>query len=107
LLKSNKRGEIMKPRQRDAINRIIRFYRKRNHFNGATSVRVNVDVTDYGPVWITVKTRRSDCDENSPLAVMAEQYAFICIGPRSGITVHTANSGLSDEVKHVSFMLRL
>lgn len=92
--------------QRNTINRIIRFYRQANAYNGVTSVRATVEETDYRAVWISLETRRSDCGQYSPRAVVCRQDAHICVGPRGGITVYSASSGLESNAKHVAHMLR-
>jgi hypothetical protein len=92
--------------QRNAANRIVRFYRERNAFTKVTSTRVHLTTTEYGSIWIKVETRRSDCQKYSPRAVLTQQTAFIEIRSRGAIRVHSADSCLRDERKHVAFMLR-
>ena len=91
--------------QRKSINKIIRFYRERNLYTKVTSVRIKLKDTDYGVKWLTVTTRRSDCDKNSMRAILCEDHAFIRIGKRGGITVSSAQNGLNDHTKHVQVML--
>jgi hypothetical protein len=91
--------------QRRALNRIIRFYRDRNSYDGVTSVRCTFNNEYESFVSVTVETRRSDCDKYSPRAVICAQRAHIMVTRRGKITVHSADSGLTDERKHVARMI--
>jgi hypothetical protein len=92
--------------QRNAANRIVRFYRERNAFTKVTSTRVHLTTTEYGSIWVRVETRRSDCGKYSLRAVLCKQTAFIEIRSRGAIRVHRAESAMRDERKHIAFMLR-
>ena len=95
----------MNKSQRKAINRIIRFYRERVAYTGCTSVRLKIIETDYGHIWVYIKTRRSDCHRNSPRAILSEETASFCLGKRGAITVWNAEDGLQNVAKHVAYML--
>ena len=99
------KGKDMNKSQRKAIIRVIRYYRETNAYNGVTSVRVEVEPTDYGTYWITLKTRRSDCHPNSERALLCDQYAHISVGKRGALKVYTAQNGLSDNAEHVAHMI--
>lgn len=88
-------------RERRAVKRIIRFYRTVERYNGVTSIRFSL-VEYSGTVWITLKTRRSDCGKNSPRAILCERYLHAKIGPRGAVYVSTATWGIgNDEQRHV------
>lgn len=92
--------------QRRALKRILFFYRDRHNSSKVTSIRFKLNVTDYGAVWVTLETRRSDCSRNSPRAVICKNYLHACLGPRGRITVATADNGIGCEEKsHVAKML--
>jgi len=93
------------PPQRRAVKRIVRFYKDRNQYTGCTSIRIELDDHQYFAT-LYIKTHRSDCGRYSPRALMCDQYAGFHIGPRGGLKVTTAQSGLNDEIKHVCKMLR-
>lgn len=101
----------LKPSQKNAVRRIVKFYKDRNDYNSVTSVRydlVKCSSGDYNSIWLTVNTRRSDCEKYSPRAVICNQYGNFNIGKRGGIKVSIASNGIGDrddEKKHVSFML--
>lgn len=100
------RYPMMTPSQRQAINRIIRFYRERNRNNGVTSVRCEVKHMVF--VSLTIRTRRSDCEKHSPRQIVCEQYAHIFIGRRGRIEIADAAYGLGNrqqEQKHLRHML--
>jgi len=90
----------LNPRQRRKVRSIVRWYRERNAYNGVTSIRFIL--TDYnGTTWIRLKTRRSDCGKYSPRALVCEEYLHARIGPRGGVRVYTARSGLTSELTRV------
>ena len=96
------------PRQRRKVRRLVRWYRERNAYSGVTSVRFELyTYEDYCRLaWITLKTWRSDCGKYSPRAIVCEQYLHAMIGPRGGLTIHTARNGISrSEKTHVRKML--
>lgn len=93
----------LKPSQRRALRRIIRFYI--DNTDHVTSVRFKLKGTDYGPVWVSVKTRRSDCHPSSPRAIVLEQYAHIYIGPKGKVEVFWSQIGLTHNERFVARML--
>jgi hypothetical protein len=97
--------ESMTTAQRQAINRVVRFYRERNRYTGCTSVRVELKPATYG-TWITVRTRRSDCDQYSPRASACSQYGHLLITKRGAIRIYSAEHAHRSERSHVAFMLR-
>lgn len=95
----------LKPRQRRKLVRLVRWYRERNAYSGVTSVRFEL-VDYYGTTWITLRTRRSDCGKYSPRAIVCEQYLHARIGPRGGVKVYDARTGVRrSEKTHVQKML--
>jgi len=90
----------LNPRQRRKLRTLVRWYRERNNYSGVTSVRFLL-VDYFGTIWITLTTRRSDCGKYSPRAILCEQYLHARIGPRGGVRVYTARSGLSSELTRV------
>lgn len=95
----------LNPRQRRKLGHVVRWYRERNAYNGVTSIRFEL-VDYFGTIWITLKTRRSDCGHYSPRAIVCEQYLHARIGPRGGLKICDARNGISrTEKTHVHFML--
>ena len=94
----------IKPAQRRALKRIVRFVRDHQAFGGVTSVRFELTDCDYF-VAVVIKTRRSDCGKYSPRAILCEFRSQIFIGPRGGLTVKSADSGLRSCAPHVRRML--
>ena len=91
---------MLKPRQRRKLAHVVRWYKKENAYSGVTSIRF--ELLRYGSTtWITLRTRRSDCGKYSPRAIICEQYLHAMIGPRGGIKVYTARSGLHSELTRV------
>jgi len=90
--------------QRNAINRIIYFYRQRNCYNKVTSIKIKRE--DFGSfIAVIVRTRRSDCHEYSLRALMCDQYAHIFVGKRGGLRVMDATSGLNSEKTHIQKLI--
>lgn len=96
----------LNPMQRRAINRVIRFFRQTEAYSGCTSVRIRLNPTNYRVVWMHVTTRRSDCERYSPRALLCSWDAFIQIGKRGAIRVHSARHGLTPSEHHVARMVR-
>lgn len=94
----------MNKSQRRSINKTIRYYR--DVADDFTSVRATVEPTEYGVIWVTINTRRSDCSAYSQRAIWTRKHAFIMIGKRGAITVYQAESGIGqDQKNHVACML--
>lgn len=89
-------------RQKAKLNKIVRYYRNRNRYNGVTSVRARIDDVCAGIVAIAITTRRSDCDRYSPRQVLTAQEAYLFVGPRGGITVASARACLADEREFIA-----
>ena len=98
-------SHTLKTSERNALRRIVRFYRDRTDYSGCTSVRITITKPFDSFVSFSVKTRRSDCGEYSQRGVLTEQRASGSIGPRGGIILYQASNGLSDDTKHVAHML--
>ena len=97
--------KIINKSQRNAINRIIRFYRKKEAYNKVTSIRIELD-DSVGILSLVVRTKRSDCDQFSPRQLLCENYGHYLIGARGKIKVCTATSGIDTNDKpHVATML--
>lgn len=92
--------------QRNALNRIVRFYRERNAHTKCTSVRARIEETRYGKVWVWIETRRSDCERGSAKAAVCRQAAHILVGNRGGIEVYYASADMNEEKDHIAKMLR-
>ena len=93
----------LNPRQRRKVRQVVRWYRERNAYSGVTSIRFKLyGYEDYDKIaWITLRTWRSDCGKYSPRAIVCEQYFHAMIGPRGGLKIHTARSGMKSEVTRV------
>lgn len=90
----------LNPRQRRKVRQVVRWYRERNAYSGVTSIRIEL-INLGGLISMTLRTWRSDCGKYSPRAIVCEQYLHAIIGPRGGIKVYTARSGLSSELTSV------
>lgn len=98
-------SRTLTPGVRNALRRIIRYYRDRNNYSGCTSVRINITKPFGTFVSFHVTTFRSDCGRDSQRAILCEQDASGAIGPRGGITLYQAKHALKTEVKYVAKML--
>lgn len=94
-------SRTLKPSQRKALERIVRFYKRRNDYNEVTSVRFKLTNPYLSVISVQVCTFRSDCGRNSPRAVFTEQSAHFFLGPRGKIKVANAKYALKDETKWV------
>lgn len=93
------------PTQRKRINRIIRYFRNDERYNGVTSVRVEISKTYAYAISLVVRTRRSDCERSSPRAVYSERYTHFIITRRGEVTVCHSRRGVDDDQEHVAYML--
>lgn len=98
-------SRTLKTSERNALRRIVRFYKERNDYTGCTSVRIEITKPFGTFVCFNVRTRRSDCGKYSPRAVVCENYAAGTIGPRGGIILFNSKNGLTDDTRHVAKML--
>ena len=94
------------PTQRRKVNKIIRYFRNDERYNGVTSVRVELRKGYRYAVSLTVHTRRSDCERSSPRAVLCERYAHFTITRRGKTTLHSSYHGTRRDGEHVAYMLK-
>jgi len=81
--------------QRRALNKIVRYYRRSEAYDGVTSIRIELS-RGYGrSLYLSVVTRRSDCDKASMRAIMCEHRGLFAIGPRGKISVLSTSTGIS------------
>ncbi len=94
----------LNPRQRRKVRQAIRWYRERENYNGVTSIRFELyKYDDFDRLaWISLRTRRSDCGQYSPRAIVCERTMFAMIGPRGGLKIYRAEWGIGNsELTHV------
>ncbi len=90
--------------QRNAVKRVVRFYKERDADN-LTSVRFELRRVTSSLLSLTVNTRRSDCGKYSQRAILCERRAHFMIGPRGGLKLHNSDTGMQDDSQHVRYML--
>ena len=95
----------LNPRQRRKLGHIVRWYRSREAYNHVTSIRF--ELIDFsGMIWIHLRTRRSDCGQYSPRAILCERTLHALIGPRGGVKVSRAEWGIGNSEKtHVQHFI--
>jgi len=97
------RARDLRPSQKARVVRVVRYFKRTEGYNGVTSVRYTLTRCDWGGLYLTVNTRRSDCGRYSQRAICCAVDAHFSIGQRGGLTMLSYRSGLSGR-KHNSEM---
>lgn len=107
------RARDLNRRERLALYRVWRYFRDSQGYSGCTSVRYELHRVTASAVSLSVKTRRSDCAASSVRAVLCGESAHLFIGPRGGLRVASAETGICGTRKerashraHVARMVR-
>lgn len=91
--------------QRNAVARIVEFYKDKESYNGVTSIRFEITRCD-DFVSMSLRTRRNDCEKFSPRQLLTGRSGQFFIGKRGGIRVARAEQGLgNEEHRHIARML--
>lgn len=101
----------MNKSQERAVNRVLNYWKQAFNYD-ASVYEITHEVTpmDYRMLSLTVKVRRTDCEEGSPRAVFCADGGHFIIGARGAIEVCSSYSISTPEnrranVKHIAFMV--
>lgn len=97
------KNQAIKPSQRKALNKIIRFVRSNDSLARITSLKINVFS---GFLSVAIETDRTDCDKYSPRNVLSRVYFSAHIGAKGAIEVNHYSVGTYHAAKHAAYMLK-
>lgn len=96
------KNQAIKPSQRKAINKIIRFVRSNDSIARITSLRIGIN---RGFISLAIETDRTDCDKYSLRNVLSRIYFSAHIGAKGAIQINHYSVGTYRAAKHAAYML--
>jgi hypothetical protein len=92
-----------------SLNHLIRDWRKQHEFSKAQVEVTSVELspTEYGKLWVYLRTYRTDCDEYSPRFIFTEVRGSLTLGTMGGRVLWDYRNDISSDQKYVRKMRSL